>query len=132
MADVKRVRRNLRLGEDGRWRRHWDPAFMAPQAVAEKEASRQERMRLLEQAAKDLRVPLVVLRGALSDVVGPADVERFLRAVPHAEVIDLPGTGHTAAGADNDAFSTAVGSSVAWEVDRTSGRRAKTDLYLAY
>jgi pimeloyl-ACP methyl ester carboxylesterase len=102
------LRRNLRLGEDGRWRWHWDPAFIGSRAVAEKQSSRRQRMLGLEQAATGLSIPLVVLRGALSDVVGPAEVERFLRAVPHAEVIALPDTGHTAAGADNDAFSKVV------------------------
>jgi pimeloyl-ACP methyl ester carboxylesterase len=35
-------------------------------------------------------------------------VQHFLATVPHAEFVELPDAGHTAAGDDNDAFSDAV------------------------
>ena len=65
-------------------------------------------MERLEQAAIDLRVPILLIRGKLSDVVSPEGVEDFLAKVPHAEFVELSDAGHTAAGDDNDAFSEAV------------------------
>ena len=62
----------------------------------------------MEQAAVELRVPILLIRGRLSDVVSPKGVEDFLAAVPHAEFVELSEAGHTAAGDDNDAFSEAV------------------------
>jgi pimeloyl-ACP methyl ester carboxylesterase len=55
-----------------------------------------------------LRIPILLIRGKLSDVVSPEGVERFLTTVPHAQFVELSDAGHTAAGDDNDAFSDAV------------------------
>jgi pimeloyl-ACP methyl ester carboxylesterase len=96
------LKKNLRL-RDGRWHWHWDPAFMTkpgddPQLRTEK----------FEQAAIDLKIPILLIRGKLSDVVSPDSVRDFLAKVPNAEFVELSDAGHTAAGDDNDAFSEAV------------------------
>ncbi len=62
----------------------------------------------LEQAAIDLTIPILLIRGKLSDVVSPEGVQDFLAKVPAAEFVELSDAGHTAAGDDNDAFSAAV------------------------
>lgn len=41
-------------------------------------------------------------------MVSQATVEEFKQLVPHAETVDVSGTGHMIAGDDNDAFSSAV------------------------
>ena len=66
------------------------------------------RTEKFEQAAIDLQIPILLIRGKLSDVVSPAGVRDFLAKVPDAEFVELPDAGHTAAGDDNDAFSAAV------------------------
>ena len=96
------LKKNLRL-RDGRWYWHWDPAFLTkpgddPFARVEK----------LEQAAIDLEIPILLIRGKLSDVVSDEGVKDFLAKVPHAEFVELSDAGHTAAGDDNDAFSEVV------------------------
>jgi pimeloyl-ACP methyl ester carboxylesterase len=96
------LKKNLRL-RDGRWYWHWDPAFMTkpgddPQLRTEK----------FEQAAADLTIPVLLIRGKLSDVVSPEGVRHFLDTVPNAEFVELSDAGHTAAGDDNDAFSNVV------------------------
>jgi pimeloyl-ACP methyl ester carboxylesterase len=96
------LKKNLRL-RDGRWYWHWDPAFMTkpgddPELRTEK----------FEQAAVDLKIPILLIRGKLSDVVSPEGVRHFLAEVPNAEFVELSDAGHTAAGDDNDAFSAAV------------------------
>jgi pimeloyl-ACP methyl ester carboxylesterase len=96
------LKKNLRL-RDGRWYWHWDPAFMTkpgddPQLRTEK----------FERAAADLTIPVLLIRGKLSDVVSPEGVRHFLATVPNAEFVELSEAGHTAAGDDNDAFSDVV------------------------
>ena len=96
------LKKNLRR-RDGRWYWHWDPKFLT--APADDAFVREEK---LEQAAIDLKIPILLIRGKLSDVVSPEGVKDFLAKVPHAEFVELSDAGHTAAGDDNDAFSEAV------------------------
>jgi len=96
------LKKNLRR-RDGRWYWHWDPKFLT--APADDAFVRQEK---LERAAMDLTIPILLIRGKLSDVVSPEGVKDFLAKVPHAEFVELSDAGHTAAGDDNDAFSEAV------------------------
>jgi pimeloyl-ACP methyl ester carboxylesterase len=96
------LKKNLRQ-RDGRWFWHWDPAFLT--APKDDPFGRVER---LEQAAIDLTIPILLIRGKLSDVVSAEGVQDFLAKVPGAEFVELSDAGHTAAGDDNDAFSDAV------------------------
>ncbi|PJK20663.1 alpha/beta fold hydrolase [Mycolicibacterium goodii] len=96
------LKKNLRL-RDGRWYWHWDPAFLSkPQ---DDPFARVDR---LEQAAMNLTIPILLVRGKLSDVVSPEGVIDFLEKVPAAEFVELSDAGHTAAGDDNDAFTQVV------------------------
>jgi pimeloyl-ACP methyl ester carboxylesterase len=96
------LKKNLRR-RDGRWYWHWDPKFLT--APSDDAFVREEK---LEQAAIDLTIPILLIRGKLSDVVSPEGVKDFLAKVPNAEFVELSDAGHTAAGDDNDAFSEAV------------------------
>jgi len=66
------------------------------------------RCRIAARAARSLTIPVLLIRGKLSDVVSPEGVKHFLATVPNAEFVELANAGHTAAGDDNDAFSDAV------------------------
>jgi len=66
------------------------------------------RTEKFEHAAMGLKIPVLLIRGKLSDVVSPEGVQHFLAQVPRAEFVELSNAGHTAAGDDNDAFSDAV------------------------
>ncbi|MGE2833997.1 alpha/beta fold hydrolase [Mycobacterium sp. SMC-4] len=96
------LKKNLRL-RDGRWYWHWDPAFLT-----KPNEDPFVRVELLEQAAIELTIPILLIRGKLSDVVSEEAVADFLSKVPSAEFAELSGAGHTAAGDDNDAFSEVV------------------------
>ncbi|KUI30666.1 peroxidase [Mycobacterium sp. IS-1742] len=96
------LKKNLRR-RDGRWYWHWDPAFLT--APGDDPFVRADK---LEQAAVELTVPILLIRGKLSDVVSSEGVQEFLRMVPAAEFVELSDAGHTAAGDDNDAFTEAV------------------------
>ncbi len=96
------LKKNLRL-RDGRWFWHWDPAFLTVPAD-----DKFVRVAKLEHAVMSLTIPILLIRGRLSDVVSEAGVNDFLAKVPHAEFVELSDAGHTAAGDDNDAFSDVV------------------------
>jgi pimeloyl-ACP methyl ester carboxylesterase len=96
------LKKNLRL-RDGRWYWHWDPAFMTKPGD-----DPELRTENFERAAADLTIPVLLIRGKLSDVVSPEGVRHFLDTVPNAEFVELSDAGHTAAGDDNDAFSDVV------------------------
>jgi pimeloyl-ACP methyl ester carboxylesterase len=96
------LKKNLRE-RDGRWYWHWDPAFLT-----KPQDDPFARVDMLEQAAINLEIPILLIRGKLSDVVSAEGVEDFLAKVPGAEFVELSEAGHTAAGDDNDAFSEVV------------------------
>jgi pimeloyl-ACP methyl ester carboxylesterase len=96
------LKKNLRE-RDGRWYWHWDPRFLT-----KPEDDPAMRVEKIEQAAIDLKIPILLIRGKLSDVVSMDGVRDFLAKVPRAEFVELSDAGHTAAGDDNDAFSAAV------------------------
>jgi pimeloyl-ACP methyl ester carboxylesterase len=96
------LKKNLRE-RDGRWYWHWDPAFLT-----KPQDDPFARVDMLEQAAINLEIPILLIRGKLSDVVSAQGVEDFLAKVPGAEFVELSEAGHTAAGDDNDAFSEVV------------------------
>jgi pimeloyl-ACP methyl ester carboxylesterase len=96
------LKKNLRQ-RDGRWYWHWDPAFLT-----KPDDDPFERTDKLEAAAIGLQIPILLIRGKLSDVVSTEGVQDFLQKVPAAEFVELSGAGHTAAGDDNDAFSEVV------------------------
>jgi pimeloyl-ACP methyl ester carboxylesterase len=96
------LKKNLRL-RDGRWHWHWDPAFLTK--PADNPALRTEK---IEAAAVGLKIPILLIRGKLSDVVSAEGVRDFLLKVPGVQFVELSEAGHTAAGDDNDAFSAAV------------------------
>ena len=96
------LRKNLRF-RDGRWYWHWDPALLTK--PGDDPLLRTEK---IEAAAISLKIPILLIRGRLSDVVSAEGVRDFLAKVPGTEFVELSEAGHTAAGDDNDAFSDAV------------------------
>jgi len=99
---VEGLKKNLRL-RDGKWFWHWDPAFLTAPGD-----DPFERAEMLEHAAINLEIPILLIRGKLSDVVSTEGVQDFLQKVPSAQFVELSDAGHTAAGDDNDAFTDAV------------------------
>lgn len=93
----------LRLGEDGRFRWHWDPAFIT--GIDADTGGATER---LEDAARALRLPVHLVRGQSSDLVSPEAAQDFLKLVPHARYDDIAGTGHMVVGDRNDVFCDVI------------------------
>ena len=101
--DLESLKKNLRLGENGRWHWHWDPRFMGADGPAEIV----DRRRLFA-AARRLAFPTLLVRGRESDILSDEGVREFLAHLPNAQYIDVGGAGHMVAGDRNDAFTEAV------------------------
>ena len=101
--DVSGLKKNLRLREDGRYYWHWDPAMLRVPRRRDPEMEAR-----LKNAARNLTVPTLLVRGSESDVVSEEGVKEFQASVPHAEFVNVSGAGHMVAGDQNDDFTGAV------------------------
>jgi len=101
-SDTRGLSKNLRLGEDGRYRWHWDPAFLDDRGMRADNEAR------YEAAARKIRVPTLLVRGSLSEVVNEESVRHFLDLIPQAEYTNIEGAAHMIAGDRNDAFNATV------------------------
>jgi pimeloyl-ACP methyl ester carboxylesterase len=93
----------LRQEADGRLRWHWDPALL--DGLVQETERHQPR---LFAAAAQVKVPVLLLSGSRSDVVSSHTVDEFLRLVPHARHVVIPGATHMVAGDANDAFTREI------------------------
>jgi pimeloyl-ACP methyl ester carboxylesterase len=98
-SNIEGLRRNLRLGPDGRYRWHWDPQTMAgggPRKGMDANA--------FGNLVRKLTLPVLLVRGGRSDILSPETAAEFLSLVPHAEFADVGDAHHMVAGDQNDAF----------------------------
>ncbi|GAA3092607.1 alpha/beta fold hydrolase [Streptomyces rectiviolaceus] len=102
--DPEGIRNNLRR-HGNRWVWHWDPRMldsfegrMDPPGMAE---------RLLD-AARHSDVPILLVRGGLSDVVRDDVAGQFCDRVPNAHRVDVAGAGHMVVGDRNERFIDAI------------------------
>ncbi|MEN6374572.1 MAG: alpha/beta hydrolase [Smithella sp.] len=102
-TDISGLAKNLRLGPDGRYHWHWDPAFM--EGRIGDESYNPERFELAAQA---IEAPMMLVRGRMSEVVSKAGADAFRRLVPSAEYIDVQEASHMVAGDRNDVFTEAI------------------------
>ena len=97
------LKKNLRH-RNGRWHWHWDPAFIAHNC-------REPDRGVIERAAfaaRSIRVPTLLIRGAESDVVTAEGASELLSVIPGSRMVDVAEAGHMVAGDDNDIFCVAV------------------------
>ena len=109
-TDLSGLAKNLRIKDDGRYHWHWDPDMIrawSPDHWSDSKAAQAEIEARLE-AAKELTLPILLIRGRLSDVVSEDNAKEFLSVVPHAEYVDLKDAAHMVAGDRNDAFTESV------------------------
>jgi pimeloyl-ACP methyl ester carboxylesterase len=103
--NIDGLRRNLREDENGRLHWHWDPAFMAP---SDPQNLHQDIERQFSDAARNIGIPTLLVRGSRSEVVDDESVAHFRNLIPHAEFVDVKGAGHMVAGDSNSTFNTAI------------------------
>ncbi|TCO60615.1 alpha/beta fold hydrolase [Actinocrispum wychmicini] len=102
--DPEGLRNNLRRRGD-RWVWHWDPRMLDslegrldPPGMAD---------RLLD-AARHADVPILLVRGGISDVVREDVAEEFCAKVPLARGVEVANAGHMVAGDRNEHFIGAI------------------------
>ena len=94
--------KNVRLGANGKYVWHWDPARRRGRAAM---PQYRERLRV---CADNLKLPTLLVRGGLSDVLSEEGAQSFLQQCPHAEYVNVENAAHMVAGDRNDIFATAV------------------------
>ncbi len=99
----ERLEKHLVRMDNGRLRWHWDPKLL--DTVARESQAWSER---LADAARRLRVPVLLISGGRSDVVSEHTVAEFLSYAPHAEHRRIDDATHTLVGDANDAFTSAI------------------------
>jgi peroxiredoxin len=107
-TDLDGLRVNLRR-RDGRWFWHWDPKFIdGTSALPPTEVIETDRLHAAVEAILRNDVPMLLVRGQMSDLVTKARADEFLSRFPEIDFVDVGGAGHMVAGDRNDVFAGAV------------------------
>ena len=101
LAGLKKVLRQ----RDGRWYWHWDPRMLDGGRT---EVLAKRLNGLFYVATRNIDVPTMLVRGALSDVVTEEGVADMVARLPNVTIVEVLGAAHMIAGDQNDAFSDAV------------------------
>ncbi|SPM30373.1 Lysophospholipase, alpha-beta hydrolase superfamily, partial [Mycobacterium terramassiliense] len=116
-TDLDGLTTNLRRRGD-RWYWHWDPQFISGTAPHPPfEVTDADRMHAAVDAILRNGVPMLLIRGQVSDLVSQERADEFLARFPQVEFTDVRGAGHMVAGDRNDIFAEAVLSFLAPHVD---------------
>jgi pimeloyl-ACP methyl ester carboxylesterase len=95
-----RLRHNLRQLPSGRWTWKYDPVLRDPARLSGGIGDMWERV-------KDIRCPMLIVRGGESDVLAP-EVAARLAGLVNAEVRTVPGASHSVMGDNPRGFLAAV------------------------
>jgi pimeloyl-ACP methyl ester carboxylesterase len=107
-TDLDGLRTNLRRRGD-RWYWHWDPQFISgTSARPPAEVVETDRLYAAVEAILRDDVPMLLVRGQMSDLVSQERADEFLARFPQVEFVDVYGAGHMVAGDRNDLFAGAV------------------------
>jgi pimeloyl-ACP methyl ester carboxylesterase len=91
--------------KNGRWYWHWDPLLLSDTRNHEVDVDIPKK---LEGALEKVDVPVMLVRGLLSDVVDDSSVADFIKRKPSAKLINIPDASHMIAGDKNDVFTASV------------------------
>jgi pimeloyl-ACP methyl ester carboxylesterase len=96
--------KNLKVGADGRFRWHYDPAFVRAR-LGQYDPDRATR---LTAAARNSKAPVLLVRGGSSELVSEEIAREFVDQVPNAQYVNVSGATHMVAGDVNDPFTEQV------------------------
>ena len=107
-TDLDGLTTNLRRRGE-RWYWHWDPQFITGmEALGPREIAEHDRLyAAVEKILRD-EVPMLLVRGQMSDLVSQDHASHFLARFPGIEFTDVRGAGHMVAGDRNDVFANAI------------------------
>ncbi len=107
-TDLDGLRVNLRRRGE-RWYWHWDPKFIdGTSALPPIEVTDIDRLYAAVDAILRNDVPMLLVRGQMSDLVTQERADEFIARFPEIDFVDVGGAGHMVAGDRNDAFADAV------------------------
>jgi peroxiredoxin len=107
-TDLDGLKTNLRH-RDGRWYWHWDPKFIdGTAALPPIEVTEVDRMYNAVESILRNGVPMLLVRGQMSDLVTQERADEFIARFPEIDFVDVGGAGHMVAGDRNDHFAGAV------------------------
>ena len=107
-SDLDGLRTNLRE-RDGRWYWHWDPKFIdGTSALPPIEVTEVDRLYTAIEAILRAEVPMLLVRGQMSDLVTEERADEFIARFPEVDFVDVGGAGHMVAGDRNDIFAGSV------------------------
>jgi pimeloyl-ACP methyl ester carboxylesterase len=118
-SNVASLERYLRRREDGRYRWHWDPLFVRGDTDSRLSPAQVET---IAQAVRHIDIPILLVRGSNSELVGEEAVADFFEMAPHAEFHDVAGAGHMIVGDRNDVFAETLAGFLE-KLERGEGRR---------
>lgn len=102
--DHSGLMKNLRRRADGRLHWHWDPRLLTRSERAEPPQFESD----LLAAARHIRIPTLLVRGLLSDIVSDEGIVKLRAVLPALQVVDVAGAAHMVAGDRNDNFNESV------------------------
>lgn len=107
-SDLDGLRVNLRRRGE-RWYWHWDPKFIdGTSALPPIEVTEVDRLYAAVEAILRNDVPMLLVRGQMSDLVTEERADEFISRFPEIDFVDVGGAGHMVAGDRNDVFAGAV------------------------
>lgn len=101
--DFNGLYKNLRLQSDGRLYWHWDPRLLD-----ESLSGAVERADTLRKISGKVTIPVLIVRGSESEIVDEEGLAETESLVPHVEILEVAGAGHTVVGDKNDDFNNGV------------------------
>ena len=78
--------------------------FLMKEIDDNRENQKEKNIRL----AKNISIPTLLIRGALSNVVTQKEVDDFLTIIPHSEFQEIEKAAHMVAGDRNDIFANSA------------------------
>ena len=96
------LKKNLRVGDNGRLFWHWDPAVMNGIDEPSYFAMR------MEAVAPQLDQPILLLKGDKSEIVSENGVAALQQIVPQIQYIEIDNAAHMVAGDNNDVFNAVI------------------------
>ena len=107
-TDLDGLRTNLRRRGD-RWYWHWDPKFIdGTSARPPIEVTEVDRLHAAVEAILRSDVPMLLVRGQMSDLVTKERADEFIARFPKIDFVDVGGAGHMVAGDRNDHFAGSI------------------------
>jgi pimeloyl-ACP methyl ester carboxylesterase len=84
-----RVDYNLMMTKDGRWTWRYDRALRSVRELRPRDAETGWR------SCANIAVPTLLIRGELSDILGPEVAERMIQTIPDARLATVANSGHS-------------------------------------